>query len=64
MASEREQSVSIWMDTAELPKFLPLVSDADTDVCIVGAGIAGLTTAYLLAREGRSVIVLNDGPIA
>jgi len=29
----------------------------------VGAGIAGLTTAYLLAREGLSVIVLDDGPI-
>jgi glycine/D-amino acid oxidase-like deaminating enzyme len=26
-------------------------------------GIAGLTTAYLLAREGKSVIVLDDGPI-
>ena len=34
-----------------------------TDVCIVGAGIAGITTAYLIAREGLSVIVLNDGPI-
>jgi glycine/D-amino acid oxidase-like deaminating enzyme/nitrite reductase/ring-hydroxylating ferredoxin subunit len=33
-------------------------------VCIVGAGIAGLTTAYLLAREGRRVVVLDDGPLA
>jgi glycine/D-amino acid oxidase-like deaminating enzyme/nitrite reductase/ring-hydroxylating ferredoxin subunit len=32
----------------------------DTDVCIVGAGIAGLTTAYLLAREGKSVIVVSE----
>lgn len=29
------------------------------DVCVVGAGIAGLTTAYLLSREGRSVAVLD-----
>jgi len=34
------------------------------DVCIVGAGIAGLTTAYLLTREGKSVLVLDDGPLA
>jgi glycine/D-amino acid oxidase-like deaminating enzyme/nitrite reductase/ring-hydroxylating ferredoxin subunit len=34
-----------------------------TDVCIVGAGISGMTTAYLLACEGRSVVVLDDGPI-
>src|SRR5437016_1156004 len=33
------------------------------DVCVVGAGIAGLTTAYLLAGEGKRVIVLDEGPI-
>ena len=30
---------------------------------IVGAGMAGLTTAYLLTKAGKSVIVLDDGPI-
>ena len=34
------------------------------DVCIVGAGISGLTTAYLLARAGKRVAVLDDGPVA
>jgi glycine/D-amino acid oxidase-like deaminating enzyme len=34
------------------------------DICIVGAGIAGLSTAYLLGREGISVAVLDDGEIA
>jgi glycine/D-amino acid oxidase-like deaminating enzyme/nitrite reductase/ring-hydroxylating ferredoxin subunit len=29
----------------------------------VGAGIAGLTTAYLLAKAGKKVVVLDDGPI-
>jgi glycine/D-amino acid oxidase-like deaminating enzyme/nitrite reductase/ring-hydroxylating ferredoxin subunit len=28
---------------------------------VIGAGIAGLTTAYLLAHEGQSVIVIDDG---
>ncbi|HVT90189.1 MAG TPA: FAD-dependent oxidoreductase [Tepidisphaeraceae bacterium] len=30
---------------------------------MVGAGIAGLTTAYLLVCEGRNVIVLDEGPL-
>ena len=42
----------------------PLQENVHVDVCIVGAGIAGLTTAYLLARAGKPVVVLDDGPIA
>src|SRR6476661_8629133 len=49
---------------SELSTQLPsLDADLQTDVCIVGGGISGMTTAYLLAGEGRSVVVLNDGPI-
>src|SRR5690606_18270423 len=55
---------SIWMTTATLPKHTPLGATTQADVCVVGAGIAGMTTAYLLAREGRAVVVLDDGPVA
>ena len=41
----------------------PLAGDTRTEVCVVGAGIAGITTAYLLARAGRQVVVLDDGPV-
>jgi len=51
------------MDTIDRPSFHPLTKDARADVCVVGAGIAGLTTAYLLAVERKSVIVLEDGEI-
>jgi glycine/D-amino acid oxidase-like deaminating enzyme/nitrite reductase/ring-hydroxylating ferredoxin subunit len=56
-------TMSIWA-SVDLPSRPALDKNASTDVCIVGAGIAGLTTAYLLAMEGRSVIILDDGPIA
>ncbi len=56
-------TTSIWMAAASTAPRPPLTKDLTTDVCIVGAGIAGLTTAYLLAKEGRSVIVLDDGRI-
>jgi glycine/D-amino acid oxidase-like deaminating enzyme/nitrite reductase/ring-hydroxylating ferredoxin subunit len=63
MTTSNSQSTSVWMDTALQPECTALTEDAVADVCIVGAGIAGLTTAYLLTRAGRSVIVIDDGPI-
>jgi glycine/D-amino acid oxidase-like deaminating enzyme/nitrite reductase/ring-hydroxylating ferredoxin subunit len=63
MNNDSGQSVSVWMATAEVPVQTALTADAQADVCIVGAGIAGMTTAYLLLRQGRSVIVLDDGPV-
>jgi len=41
----------------------PLQTDVSVDVCVVGAGIAGMTTAYLLAKQGQSVVVLDDGRV-
>ena len=55
---------SAWMATADLLERPPLRGDFETDVCIVGAGIAGLSTAYCLVQAGRRVVVVDDGPIA
>jgi len=63
MDDDTKQTVSVWMDTGPLLEESPLTKDTRADVCIVGAGIAGMTTAYLLSKEGKSVIVLDDGPI-
>ena len=52
-------STSVWMATADAPSFPSLQADADAAVCVIGAGIAGMTTAYLLAREGRSVVLID-----
>ena len=56
-------TTSAWMATAQVPTFPPLDADAECDVCIVGGGMAGLSVAYTLARAGKHVIVLDDGPI-
>src|SRR5881392_2565846 len=55
------QSVSIWLADGVRPNInAKLARTVRADVCIVGAGIAGLTTAYLLGREGQSVVVVDD----
>ncbi|HYX30510.1 MAG TPA: FAD-binding oxidoreductase, partial [Pyrinomonadaceae bacterium] len=56
-------TLSVWAATAGTPAEAPLTKNTSAHVCIIGAGIAGLTTAYLLARAGKAVIVLDDGPI-
>jgi len=56
-------TLSVWAATAATPNEKPLSQDTSANVCIIGAGIAGLTTAYLLARAGKSVVVVDDGPI-
>ena len=53
------EGVSLWSTTSEKPLIPALDKNIDADVCIVGAGIAGMTTAYLLAREGKSVVILD-----
>jgi len=55
---------SVWASTFKMPTYSRLTENPRADVCIVGAGIAGLTTAYLLAEAGKSVIVVDDGPLA
>lgn len=57
------QTSSVWMATVDMPQPAPLAQSLHADVCIIGAGIAGLSTAYCLACEGKSVILLEDGRI-
>src|SRR5204863_8874920 len=63
MHSDSGHTTSVWMGTTEVPQFQPLTQDLRTNVCVIGAGIAGMTTAYLLARAGRAVVIIDDGPI-
>jgi glycine/D-amino acid oxidase-like deaminating enzyme/nitrite reductase/ring-hydroxylating ferredoxin subunit len=49
-----------WQDTLQDFTAHPLRRDLTCDVCIVGAGIAGLTAAYHLAQGGRDVVLIDS----
>ncbi len=48
---------SIWQKSTELPSFPKLSGSMDTDVLIIGGGIAGILTAYFLKQSGVNVSV-------
>ena len=54
---------SLWKATASLPEFPELVGDVRTDVLIVGGGIAGILTAYLLHEKGVRYVLVEKGRI-
>jgi glycine/D-amino acid oxidase-like deaminating enzyme/nitrite reductase/ring-hydroxylating ferredoxin subunit len=57
---------SYWIDSTKdmIPEYPALSVDTKADVIIVGGGIAGITCAYLLGKEGLSVAVLEADRIA
>jgi glycine/D-amino acid oxidase-like deaminating enzyme/nitrite reductase/ring-hydroxylating ferredoxin subunit len=59
MNSDNDRTKSVWMKTVHIPSYPPLQGSTSCDVCVIGAGIAGLTTAYLLSREGKTVVVID-----
>jgi len=58
-----EPTSSPWSITAPSRRGDPLTQDRHCDVCVIGGGIAGLTSAYLLAEAGLSVVLLEANEV-
>jgi hypothetical protein len=48
--SDSGKTDSLWNLTADVPPSSVLELDDHANVCVIGAGIASITTAYLAAR--------------
>src|SRR5687768_7153577 len=59
-----DESLSLWIDTTPSTNHPSLKDELTADVAIVGGGITGITAAYLLAKAGKSVVVIEKGRIA
>ncbi|MGU8415219.1 FAD-dependent oxidoreductase [Clostridium perfringens] len=55
---------SVWSESCKFRKREALNKDIKTDVLVIGAGIAGILTAYMLKQNGREVIVIDASEIA
>ena len=63
IANDSGTSISVWMRTRVPAYDDPLPVEARCDVCVIGAGIAGISVAHGACRLGLDVIVIDDGPL-
>jgi glycine/D-amino acid oxidase-like deaminating enzyme/nitrite reductase/ring-hydroxylating ferredoxin subunit len=58
------KNVPVWIDTAPIRKFPKLQRIISVDVLVVGAGVTGITTAYLLKKAGSTVALIERERVA
>jgi len=57
------ENISYWIDSVKPVEYTQLKEDKNTDVLIIGGGLAGITTAYCLLKAGKKIILVEDGLI-
>ncbi|MBO5413541.1 MAG: FAD-dependent oxidoreductase [Clostridia bacterium] len=55
--------ISYWVDSTKKTNFPKLNSNLSTDVCIIGGGMTGLATAYMLKDSGLKVTLLEASEV-
>ncbi len=60
----QQEEISTWLASVSLPTFPTLTQNLETDVAIIGGGLAGLLSAYELAKAGKKVVILEKDRVA
>ena len=58
------RNVPVWIDDTPIRKFPKLQRNISVDVLVVGAGVTGITTAYLLKKAGSTVALIERERVA
>src|SRR6266516_4650241 len=58
------RNVPFWIDSAPIQRFPRLQRNMKVDVVMVGAGVTGITTAYLLRKAGSTVALIERERVA
>ena len=58
------KNLPVWIDDTPIQKFPKLQRNISADVLVVGAGVTGITTAYLLEKAGFSVALIERERVA
>jgi glycine/D-amino acid oxidase-like deaminating enzyme/nitrite reductase/ring-hydroxylating ferredoxin subunit len=61
---KRMRNVPVWIDDTPIRKFAKLQRNINADVLVVGAGVTGITAAYLLKRAGSTVALIDRERVA
>ena len=55
---------SYWLETGPIKSFPALNQDLSVDVLVIGGGITGISTAYLLKQRGLTVVLIERARLA
>ena len=58
------ENIPYWIDSAPIKRFPRLQKNVGVDVLVIGAGVTGITAAYLLKKAGLSVALIERERVA
>src|SRR3989338_7108550 len=60
-----EKNIPIWFETVEeKQRFAQISQNESCDILVIGGGMCGVLTAFLLSKKGKKVILIEKGKIA